>query len=176
MLFICFRKHSNIIQVNYNEPIFLINKCNVNFSLKYSSCIHKTKGNFYIHKSPRRCGKSYFVLIITMNQNLFVSWETIQQRNSTWTNCFLQDVIHFRQRVVVLERETLFRFLKSTQSLISPVIFLIGTSLENHFENLRGTMIFESKSFLTSFCIKGKRLDWLFSISIWSVFYLPWWE
>ena len=52
--------------------------------------------------------------------------------------------------------EHLFKFLKSTWSLISPLCFLTTTKLATHFEYLRGTMILAANKFLISFSIKGR--------------------
>lgn len=41
--------------------------------------------------------------------------------------------------------------------MISPTFFLTGIEFDSHFENLKGTMILASKSFLSSFTIKGNK-------------------
>jgi hypothetical protein len=54
--------------------------------------------------------------------------------------------------------ETLFRFRKSMQSLISPDLLRVGTKFETHLENRNGTMILASYIFFISFSIRGSNL------------------
>jgi hypothetical protein len=55
----------------------------------------------------------------------------------------------------------LFRFLKSTHSLISPFFFLIGTRLATHSEYFKGTMIWVSNNFFTSLSIIGRNMGFI---------------
>jgi hypothetical protein len=57
--------------------------------------------------------------------------------------------------------ELLFRFVKSTQSLISPFFFLTGTKLATHSEYLRGMIIWASKKNFTSFSIIGSNIGFI---------------
>ena len=58
--------------------------------------------------------------------------------------------------------ETLLRFLRSTQSLILPVFFLVGTKFETQLENLIGEIILESYIIWISFLIEGNRIRFIF--------------
>jgi hypothetical protein len=55
-------------------------------------------------------------------------------------------------------REDLFRFIKSTHSLISPLFFLTETRFDTQSEYLSGTIIFASRSFLTSLLTMGNKI------------------
>ena len=75
----------------------------VHHRLEGSSDVHQAERNLSIHEHSPWCCKSCLFPVIRVYHDLIITRKTIQHGNLLGPHHLLQDIVHFRKRLVILE-------------------------------------------------------------------------
>jgi hypothetical protein len=102
MLFIRPEEYCNVIKIDDYNFFLCLDEGNVHGSLEGHSCIHQSKGHFSIHERAPGSREIRIFSILRKDRDLVIPGETIDHRHRGRTSHSLQNVLHFRQWVIIL--------------------------------------------------------------------------
>ena len=103
VLFVGIRIYSDFIQIDYDKISLFLRKCYIHHPIESIFRVHQTKRHLGIHERPPWCRKSHLFPVIQVDHDSIITQKTIQHEHLLGPHYFLQDIVHFREWVVVLE-------------------------------------------------------------------------